>query len=747
MTKAMTFKPAAAFDAPGAPSFDIQEVISELRRYSRLFMVIFGAVFVVVLAVSVLQTPKYTSTSQVLISEDNSQPLPGQQAQAPDQQPDQTAVESEVELVKSRTIAERVIDQLNLQNDPEFNAARQPPSIMGALKDAVTLKSLREHWLRGKTAGTPAQIAAKIERQNIVDALEGRLGVNRVGLTRVIEISFTSIDREKAALISNTWAQQYIEQKFATAEAANQKQTGFLSARIDGLRAQVDQAQRAVAQYKIAHNLLSADGATLTEQEISDLNRQLATARTDAAESQARLATVRDQMATGSHGDDVGETLNSTTISNLRAQAAQESSRLADLETKYGPLHPEVVKAKQQLKDTNGQIDDEIHRIVSNLSAQNKITQQRASSLAASVGQAQGQLASNSKADVQLQELELNADSVRALYESYLDRLKQTATNAGAQTSNARVVVDAPIPLKPSSPKLALALLVALAAGCLSGGGGVALRRAFDSGLTVGNDVEQKLDVTYLTSIPQLKSTTGAEKITAKPHEYLEQKRLSSFSESFRNLRVSLFHTGGSRKAKVVAITSALPGEGKTTTSACLAVSMAATGSKIILVDCDLRRQGVSEAFGLRPEVGLREVLGGKATLSEAIVTDGPAGLHILPLTPNGADDQDLFDMVAVDRLLADLRKRYDIILLDTAPVLPVAETRVLAQKADAVALLVRWRHTPLKAAQRATELLKEAGVNFAGAALTQVDMTAQTRYGYGDTEYYFNSYKTYYQS
>ena len=745
MTKAMTFKPAA-YEAPAESRFDIRELVSELRRYSVLFLLIFGAVFVVVLAVMVLQTPKYTSTSQVLISEDNSQPLPGQ-AQTVDQPPDQTAVESEVELIKSRAVAERVIDQLNLQNDPEFNPARRHPTTLSAIKDVVTLKPLREKWMRDKTAGTPAEVAAKIERQYVVDSLEGDLGVNRVGLTRVIEVSFTSVSKEKAALIANAWAQQYIEQKFATAEAANQKQTNFLSARIDGLRAQVDQAQRAVQQYKIAHNLLSAEGATLTEQEISDLNSKLATARTDEAESQARLATVRDQIASGSHGDDVGETLDSTVITNLRAQAAQFNSRLADLQTRYGPLHPEVLKVKQQLRETNAQIDEEIQRIVSNLSAQNKIAEQRAGSLAASVAHAQGELATNSKADVQLQELELNADSVRALYESYLDRLKQTATGAGAQTSNARVVVDAPIPLKPSSPKLALALLVAVAAGALSGGGGVALRRAFDSGLTVGNDVEQKLEITYLTSIPQLKSTPGGEKITAKPHEYLAQKRLSAFSESFRNLRVSLFHTGGARKPKVVAITSALPGEGKTTTSACLAVSMAATGSKIILVDCDLRRQGVSEAFGLTPDMGLREVLSGKATLTQAIVTDGPAGLHILPLTPNGADEQDLFDMEALDRLLSDLRKRYDIILLDTAPVLPVAETRVLAQKADVVALLVRWRHTPLKAAQRATELLKEAGVTFAGAALTQVDMTAQTRYGYGDTEYYFNTYKTYYQT
>ncbi len=745
MTKAMTFKPAA-YDLPAESNFDIQELMAELRRYAKLFAVIFVVVFAAVLTAALLQAPKFTSTSSVLISEDNGQPLPGQ-AQMPDQPLDQTAVESEVELLKSRTVAERVMDQLQLQNDAEFNSSKAQPSPMSTVKDWLTLKPLREQTFRAKTAGTPAQISAKFERQNVVDALEGNLSVNRVGLTRVIEISFTSTSKEKAALIAETWAQQFIEQKFATAEAANKQQTNFLSARIDGLRAQVETAQRAVEQYKIAHNLLSAEGATLTEQEISDLNRQLATARTDQAESEARLATVRDQMAAGSHGDDVGETLNSPVIANLRNQASQISSKLADLESRYGPLHPEIIKVKQQLRDTNAQIDAEIQRIVSNLNAQNKIQQQRTGSLVASVARSQGQLATNSKAMVDLQELELNADSVKALYESYLDRLKQTAAGAGAQTANARIVVDAPVPLKPSSPKLALALLVALAAGCVTGGGGVAIRRAFDSGLTVGQDIEQKLGITYLTNIPQLNSTPGAARVRMKPHQFVAQKRLSSFSESFRNLRVSLFHSAGGRTPKVVAITSALPGEGKTTTSTCLAVSLASSASRVILVDCDLRRQGVSEAFGLKPKKGLREVMNGTASLEEAIVVDAPSGLHILPLSANSADDHDLFDIHAVDRVLAELRKHYDIVLLDTAPVLALAETRILAQKADAVALLVRWRHTPSKAAQRATDLLKEAGVTFAGAALTQVNLTEQARYGYGDTEYYFNSYKNYYQS
>jgi capsular exopolysaccharide synthesis family protein len=666
----------------------------------------------------------------------------------PDQPVDQVAIESEVELMRSPAVAQRVIDQLRLDKDPEFNSALAPPSVASKIKDFITLKPLRMMLMKHATNATPSEVEEKINRQNIVNAVTGRLNVNRVGLTRVIEVSFSSTSKEKAAEIANTWAEQFIEQKLITADAANKQETDFLSKRIDGLRSQVEAAERGVQQYKIAHNLLSAQGATLTEQELSDLNRQLATARLDQAESQARLATVKEQLAAGSHGDDVGETLNSQVIANLRTQAATFSSRLADLQTRYGPLHPEVVKVKQQLSDTERQIDAEIKRIVSNLSAQDRIQRQRAGVLASSVERARGELAANSKAMVELQQLELNAESVRALYESYLDRLKQTATGAGAQTSNARIVVNAAISPKPSSPKLALSLVFAIAAGGLAGGGAVAVRRAFDAGLTVGTDIEQKLGVNYLAGIPALASTLKpGETVDMPPCKFIQEKRLSAFSESFRSLRVSLFHASAHRKPQVVAITSALPGEGKTTTSSCLAVTLASTGAKVILVDCDLRRRGINSVFGVKPEKGLVEVLEGKASLDEAISTDGPAGLHILALSETSSETQDFFQFEPVDRLIEDLRSRYDVVLLDTAPVLPVAETRILAQKVDAVALLVRWRSTPVKAAQRAVDLLKDVGVTFAGAALTQIDIVGQTKYGYGDAEYYFKSYKGYYQA
>jgi capsular exopolysaccharide synthesis family protein len=197
----------------------------------------------------------------------------------------------------------------------------------------------------------------------------------------------------------------------------------------------------------------------------------------------------------------------------------------------------------------------------------------------------------------------------------------------------------------------------------------------------------------------------------------------------------------------VIAITSALPGEGKTTTSLCLARTAALQGARVVVVDCDLRRRTVNRLLRADPATGLLEVLSGEATLQQAIVVDEPTGAHVLPLAKSAFTPKDVFGTVAMDRLLADLRARYDLIILDTAPILPVADTRVLAPKADTVVFLARWRKTPQQAIEAAFRLLAGTGAHVGGVALTQMDMKQQTKYGYGDPGYYYAEYKKYYVS
>ena len=404
-----------------------------------------------------------------------------------------------------------------------------------------------------------------------------------------------------------------------------------------------------------------------------------------------------------------------------------------------------MLKAKRQLSDIDAQIQQEIQRIISNLQAKAQVSSQRASAVSGSLGGAKGTLAANSRAMVRLNELQRTADASRTLYESYLNRYKETSTQQGIEQSDARVVSKAKIPTGQSSPKVGLNLALGLLLALGSGVGAIILAEMLDAGLATAEDVERRLETSYLGAVPLLASVADGK--SDSPIDYVVEKPLSSFSEAFRNLRASILYSRLGEPVKVVAITSALPGEGKTTTSLCLARSSALQGLRVVIVDCDLRRRTVNRMLDAEPTVGLIEVLSGEVSLDQALVFDAASGASFLPLAKSNFTPKDVFGTVAMDKLLADLRARFDMVILDTAPLLPVADTRVLAPKADVVVFLARWRKTPQHAIEAAFRLLAGTGSHIAGVALTQVDMKQQAKYGYGDPGYYYAEYKKYYVS
>lgn len=692
---------------------DLSGIVARYRRHIPLVLGITAVVLAADIFVTLRQTPLYTSSATVFYAPRKSDLSRETSSSVNDDVARDQAVDTQVEVLRSPVLADDVITKLQLDKDPEF---------------AVSVKGTTD----------PA-----VMRDALVDRVMQGLKVKRVGQTLLLSVGYTSQSPSKAARIANTFAESYISHQLDQKLGSTKSSNTLLNAQIDDLRQKVLEAETAVQQYRSANNLLGTDagGGMLTQQEISALNQQLATARASEAESIARYRAAQRQLRSGSNGDDVGEALGSQTITELRRQRAEVSRRVADLQGRYGPMHPDLKNAQLQLQDIDKQIQAEINRIMSNLSAQTEVARGSTASIEGSLSSARGTLSSGNAASVKLGELQRNADAARTLYETVLTKVKETAAQQAVTQADARVDSPATPPSGPTSPNKPLNLLLGLITGLGLGVIAAFIAEQWNAKLTSMDEIEGKLGLPYLGSIPTVASAIN-KPTTKNPIDAVVAHPLSGFAEAFRGLGTTLMYGAGGVPVRILALTSAVPEEGKTTTAICLTRVLAMGGTKVVLVDCDLRRRSANIMIQGEPEFGMIEVLDGKATIEQAAVLDEKSGAYVIPLTKNSHLAKSPFASAAMDRFLEDLKARFDLVILDTPPLLPVVDTRVLAQKVDALALLVRWRTTPIRAVRTAIHELEAVNAPITGIALTLVNLASRS-YGYGN--YYNKDFKKYY--
>jgi capsular exopolysaccharide synthesis family protein len=722
---------AGASGPEGGGMLDMQRWLAVFRRHERLFLIVAAVIFAAFLVKTLSEERIYTAHVEIAVDPRREQIVDAKPVVQDLARSTQEAniVDTQVALLHSRRLAARVVRRLNLAKDPEFN---RELSSAARLRARIANLTQRPGPRRGREV---------MNNDKVISALLDRVEIRRRGLTYVIGIDVSSNDPAKAAKIANAYANNFLSMDWDTKADATRRVNAWVSGRLEGLRQEVERRDTDVQNYKIANNLLSSSGVPLNEAEISNYNQQAATARAALAEDLARLRTSRAQLARGSSGDDLGEALGSEVVLELRKHRAAISTRYANLESRYGPRHPELLKAKEELADVDAQIQAEIRRIISNLEAKVEVSRQRLASVEGTLNSARGVLAGNIRATVGLNELQRNADAARTIYQTFLDRYKETTAMAGMVAPDARLVSWASIPANPSSPNLKMNLALGALVALMGGLSATMLAEMFHSGLSTAEDVEDKTGAPCLGSVPLLRS---AARRTGSPSAYLLSKPRSAFAEAFKVLQISLLQFGAGALPRVLAVTSSLPGEGKTVTSACFAGCLAQQGYKTILVDCDEQRASLSGRLGAG-RLGLIEVLQGRCTLEEAVVHDERTGTSFLPLIPSVDAPPDLLMSDVMTALLQRLRREYEIVILDAKPVLGFADTRVVARHADAVVLVAQWRKTPRKAIETSLKILDRSGASIAGVVLSQVDMKQQTKSGYGDPAYYSRRYNAYY--
>ena len=730
---------------PKAERIDILKLLQVFRKRFPIFLSTLLLVTTLVTLYTLQVKPVYTASANVLINPRGAGPI-DLDAVIIGAGRDSSAIDTEVEVLLSRTLARKVVRSRNLMADPEFNASthlQNPDPALGT----VLMSLLPENYKVGDMADAEYNVE-DIVISNVLENLE----VERVNNTYVLELQFSSHSPAKSAMIVNTFAENYLLEQLETKFEATSRTNDWLNVRLGELRNEVRVSENAVEIYRADSGLLSVQGSSLTEQQIADLNAQKVIEQAAYNEVSARLDSVKSQIARGVPADTIAEVMASGIIRDLRRQESEIASRLAELSTRYGPRHPDVMEVERETSELKTRIDREISRIVSNLESEAGIARQKVQTLEQNLVLLRRELTTNNRSLVRLRELEREAEASRTLYQNFLEQFKQIDDQEEITQADARIISRAVIPTQQSYPRSLLNIILGSILGVFLGIGMVVLSEMLDQGLSTGEDVERETGMSFLASVPDISGNIFIKiwrfvsgKQAPEPSVYMEKQPFSLFTESFRMLRSSILFSGTEKPPKVVAITSALPNEGKTTLVKSMGKISTMSGSRTLIIDCDLRLQSLSKTPPSPVKGGLVQYLKGKITLKEAIVIDEDTGCHYLLNTKHGVISEDHFGSAEFDKMLNYLRKKYDMIILDTAPVLLVAETQMLAKRADCVVMAARWRRTRVTAVNMAVSALTKINANLIGLVLTKVNFNKRAKYGVGDYSYYAKQYGKYY--
>ena len=702
-------------------------------------------------------TPEYTGTAQVLVGiqqvkigkvEDLVSELKG---------PDEM-IATEIGIIRSRSIAEKVVNKLGLENNPEFNPALRPPSLIARLLAAQHF--IPQSWIPAPAPDEAAAGDNTRDMTKIIDNFEEKLRVSNDGKSRIITISFESMNPMTASQVANAVADAYIVARLDAKFEATKRANIWLADRLNSLRQEVQISEDQVEKYRSANGLLrtqnpqvpGTQGMTLTTQQMSQVSTEAITAHTKFLEAQSRLAELqRSGIAKGGHSTDAAikddnliEVLQSPVIQNLRAQEADAQRRAADLSAQYGDRYPKVINVRAEISEIRAKIQTEVARIIDALRNEVATQQAREQSLNVMLGKMKADAARNDIAEVQLHDLERQAQADRTLYENFLAQYKETQSQDSFQQPDADIISHAVVPLLPSFPQKPVLILLSAITSLVLGVLLALVCENLDVAIRSMDQVRSLLKVHPLGMVPAL---GGVRRVAGnRPEHEVIDKPLSAYAEAIRGIHTNLMLADVDQRPRVVLVTSALPGEGKSTMAMSLAQMVARYGQRVVVIDGDLRRPAVHRLAGVSAKPGLIEWLINRNALEEVIYSTGAGGIDVIPAGDQPQLPPNLLSSDRFRQLLRGLMERYDMVILDSAPVLAVSDTRILATLAEQTLFVVRWASTSHKVAASAIRQLAEAGAHIAGVALMAVDIKAHAKDGFTDSVLYAGRLREYYR-
>ena len=721
---------------------DLRDYLRVLVKRRWTIISIFALVVLLVAVYTFTAVPIYQASARIVIEKENPNLVSIQEVMAVDAT-GSDYYQTQYKIIESRAVAREVIRRLDLQNSPEF-FPEPKDDVVSNIKAWVqeTLAAWKD-WIESllKTAPDPAAsdeeaLAADFK---LVDAFIARLSVEPIRNSRLVDISIEAMDPKMAAKMANELVRAYIDQNLEAKLVAAKDAVQWLGDRIQEERRKVETAEGALLTYKEKHQIItdfSSDAEKITAQKLAQLNSQVVDAESARVEAETRYKQAMALDDTPDMLDSIPEVLRNELVQEIKKMEVNLYNRMSELSKKYGKRHPQMLAIESELEDLQKRKVQEVKRVVNSLRNQFRLAVAKEESLKKALEKQKNESLEMNKKAVQYGVLQRQAESARQMYEMLIKRFKETSLTEEMKTGNIRIVDRAETPVKPVKPKKRLNLLLALVVGLTLGIGLAFFLEYLDNTIKLPDEVRDYLKIPYLGPVPAFAKVKNRDGIPADLVTLHSPK--STASESFRGIRTGVLFSSADKPPQVILVSSSGPGEGKTVCASNLAVAMAQSGSRVVLLDCDMRRPRLHKMFNISRDVGVSNVLVGSNTLSEALVVDAAPNLDVIPCGPIPPNPSEIIGSNKMKDLIEALRKDYTRIIIDSPPVTAVTDSAVLAQAADGLILVIRAGDTPRQIVQNGVSHLKALNAPILGAVLNGVNTGKDSYYYYQYYYYYY---------
>jgi capsular exopolysaccharide synthesis family protein len=709
---------------------DFGQYWSTIKRFFWRIIGLALLLTVLVALVVLSMTPRYIASASLLIEAEQANVLSIEEVYGLDSSRKEY-FETQNEILRSRLIAEKVVDELTLYENPLFDidVIRSNKGGMSAYIDSG------KEFIQNSLPFLPQDIDViktdddilQSRRAFAVSQILQNTTISPIKNTQVVDIAFESADAALAANVANTIADVYIENYLESKLDMTTKATNWLNESLQGLRTKLNMAEKTLADFYEREQLVDIDGVVgLASEQLQQLSDQLIDAQVLFQRNRAIFQQVNQSGADFSLLSSLPDVLNHPSIQNIKREEVVAESKVSELKEVYGPKHPTMIAANAELNSINKSIRNQITVLISGITTEYRAAENKVAVLKKDVEEAKSEFRKLSNLENQRKTLQRDVDTNQQLFNSFFTRLKETDQLGGFESANARILDAATKPPLPAKPKKGLiigaAFLLSLAFGAF-----LALSlEAMNNGIRSVDDVERKLGQRMLGIIPW---QAHKRKQNLSLRHFFDNKH-HMFGESVRTLRTSLQLLNLDKPSQTVLVTSSVPREGKSTVSINLAFAMGQL-SKVLLLDTDLRRPTLAQQFdlpGFQP--GLSNLIAGTHTLEECIVSDEKSGIDLICAGSSPPNPQELLASEQFKLLMTKLKLRYDNIIVDSAPTQAVSDAVIVSKLCDSVVYVVRSDSTSHKIINNGLSRFLQIGHRVDGVVLNQVDLKKAKKTG-----------------